>query len=211
MSKEIIHSLVLIVSIILAFIFPQTNLVNYDLQIAAFLFIVLYVVKKFFQEQSSKTRLTESVVFTLIIVGIIASTGYTQSPFFFLIYFLLFSLSLLLEPIISIVTTITLIIFFILSLPQNQSFKNLLPILSLAFITPFSLFLGKEYQEVQALKRQNQKIQEDNLLFLTLLIKNHLKNIKEAVDNFLGDHELNIIKKSVQRMEKLIEKYTDHL
>lgn len=211
MSKEIIHSLVLIVSIILAFIFPQTNLVNYDLQITAFLFIVLYIVKKFFQEQNSKTKLTESVVFTLIIVGIIASTGYTQSPFFFLIYFLLFSLSLLLEPIISIVTTITLIIFFILSLPQNQSFKNLLPILSLAFITPFSLFLGKEYQEVQALKRQNQKIQEDNLLFLTLLIKNHLKNIKEAVDNFLGDHELNIIKKSVQRMEKLIEKYTDHL
>ncbi|GIW64795.1 MAG: hypothetical protein KatS3mg092_0728 [Patescibacteria group bacterium] len=210
MSKEIIHSLILIFSITLAFIFPQTSLVNYDLQIVAFLFIILYTVKKFFQEQNSKTRLTESVVFTLIIVGIITSTGYTQSPFFFLIYFLLFSLSLLLEPIISIVTTITLIIFFILSLPQDQSFKNLLPILSLAFITPFSLFLGKEYQEVQALKKQNQKIQEDNLLFLTLLIKNHLKNIKEAVDNFLGDHELNIIKKSVQRMEKLIEKYEEN-
>lgn len=210
MSKEIIHSLILIFSITLAFIFPQTSLVNYDLQIVAFLFIILYTVKKFFQEQNSKTKLTESVVFTLIIVGIITSTGYTQSPFFFLIYFLLFSLSLLLEPIISIVTTITLIIFFILSLPQDQSFKNLLPILSLAFITPFSLFLGKEYQEVQALKKQNQKIQEDNLLFLTLLIKNHLKNIKEAVDNFLGDHELNIIKKSVQRMEKLIEKYEEN-
>ena len=45
------------------------------------------------------------------------------------------------------------------------------------------------------------------MLFITLLIKNHLKNIKEAVENFVGDHELDIIKKSASRMEKLIEKY----
>ncbi|GAB4219261.1 MAG: hypothetical protein Fur009_4530 [Candidatus Microgenomates bacterium] len=209
MSKEIIHSLLLIIAVVLAFIFPQTSLVNFDIQIAAFLFIVLYIVKKFFKTENSKTRLTESIIFTLIIVGIVASTDYTQSPFFFLIYFLLFSLALLLEPIISIVATITLIIFFILSLPQNQNFKNLLPILSLAFITPFALFLGKEYEEIKHLKKQNQKTKEENLLFLTLIIKNHLKNIQEALDNFLGDHELNIIKKSVQRINKLIEKYEE--
>lgn len=206
MTKEITHSVILITAIVLAFIFPKTNLAQYDLQISALLFIVLYLSKKFIIK-SSASKLIESVVFTLVIIGIITTTGYTESPFFFLIYFLLFSLSLLLEPIISITTTIALIGFFLLNLPENQSFKTLLPIISLAFITPFALFLGQEHFELIKSKVKNQKLQQDSLLFISLLIKNHLKNIKEALENFLGDHELQIIKKSVHRMEKLIDDY----
>ena len=69
------------------------------------------------------------------------------------------------------------------------------------------MFLGEEHIESQKAKGKIQKLQEDSMLFITLLIKNHLKNIKEAVENFVGDHELDIIKKSASRMEKLIEKY----
>src|SRR3989339_1746664 len=114
MSKEIVHSLILIAAIVLAFILPKTNLANYELQITAGLFIILYLVKKIVV-RSSSSRLIESVIFTLIIVGIVNSTGATHSPFFFLVYFLLFSLSLLLEPIISITTTVSIIAFFLLS------------------------------------------------------------------------------------------------
>ena len=207
MTKEIIHSLILIFTITLGFIFPKTNLAKYDLQIAAFLFIALYLVKRINPIKNSTSKLTESVIFTLIITSIITTTGATQSPFFFLIYFLLFSLALLLEPIISITTTITFICFFLFVLPENQNLKNLLPIFSLAFITPFALFLGQEYLENQKLKVKSQKSKEETFLFLSLILKNHLKNIKEAAENFLGDHQLETIKKSVQRMEKLIEKY----
>lgn len=207
MTKEIIHSLILVFTIFIGFIFPKTNLAEYDLQITAFLFIVLYLIKKFFIAKSPTSRLTESVIFTLVIISVVTTTGNTASPFFFLIYFLLFSLSLLLEPIISITTTITLIIFFLLTLPQNQNIKDLLPILSLAFITPFAMFLGQEHKKNQELKIKNQETKKDSMLFITLLIKNHLKNIKEAVENFVGDHELTIIRKTVNRMEKLIDKY----
>ncbi len=210
MNKEIIHSLILIFSVVLTFIFPKTNLASYDLQITAFLFIVLYLTKKFFIKNSS-SRLIESVIFTLVVLGIVNATGGVNSPFFFLIYFLLFSVSLLLEPIISITLTLTLISFYLLMMPQNQDFKSLLPILSLAFLTPFALYLGKEYEQIRQLTKKNQQMEKDNLLFLTLIIKNHLKNISQAIENFMGDHELIIIKKSVSRMEKLIEKYEkDH-
>ncbi|MGB9882975.1 MAG: hypothetical protein ACPLRN_00440 [Microgenomates group bacterium] len=210
MSREIIHSLILIFSVVLTFIFPKTNLGSYDLQIAAFLFIVLYLTKKFFIKNSS-SKLIESVIFTLVVLGIVNTTGGVNSPFFFLIYFLLFSVSLLLEPIISITLTLTLISFYLLMMPQNQDFKSLLPILSLAFLTPFALYLGKEYEQIRQLTKKNQQMEENNLLFLTLIIKNHLKNISQALENFMGDHELTIIKKSVSRMEKLIEKYEkDH-
>jgi hypothetical protein len=207
MSKEIVHSLVLVFAIVLTFIFPKTNLANYDLQITAILFIILYSVKRFIVTKDIYSRLIESVVFTLIIMGIVNSTGGLTSPFFFLVYFLLFSLALILEPIISITTTVTLIIFFLLNLPANQDFRTLLPIISLSFITPFAMFMGSEKIKIRQMADKSQKLQEETFLFLSLLIKNHLKNIKEALENFVDDHQLEIIKKSVNRMEKLIEKF----
>ncbi len=207
MSKEIIHSLILIFAIVLGFVYPRTSLSQYDLQISAGLFVVLYSIKKYVIKSGSSSRLLESVIFTLIILGIINTTGGLQSPFFFLIYFLLFSLSLLLEPVISITTTLALIIFFLLGLPPSQDFKTVLPIISLGFITPFAMYMGQETVKNERLKEKNAKTQEDTFLFMSLMIKNHLRTIKEAVDNFMGDQQLGIIKKSVSRMEKLIEKY----
>ncbi|MDH7475890.1 MAG: hypothetical protein QHH09_00260 [Microgenomates group bacterium] len=208
MTKELIHSVILIITILLTFIFPKTSLAQYDLQISALLFIILYLSKKFLAKSASQSsRLIESVVFTLIILLIVNSTGGVNSVFFFLIYFLLFSLSLLLEPVISITTTVTLIICFLLSLPPNQSFSTLLPIFSLAFLTPFALFMGQEFIELQKSKRQNQQLQEDTFLFLSLMIKNHLRVINKALENFMGDHELNTIKKQVENMKRLIDKY----
>ena len=210
MSKEIAHALILIFTIVLTFILPKTNLAQYDLQISASLFILLYLAKKFIISKNIYSRLIESVIFTLIIIGIVNSTGGLTSPFFFLTYFLLFSLTLILEPIISLTTTITLIIFFLLNLPANQDFRTLLPIISLAFITPFAMFMGQEKIRIRQLAEKSEKTKEETFLFLSLLIKNHLKNIREAAQNFVGDHQLEIIKKSAQRMEKLIEKFEEN-
>ncbi|PIU37394.1 hypothetical protein COT02_01145, partial [Candidatus Roizmanbacteria bacterium CG07_land_8_20_14_0_80_34_15] len=174
MTKEITHALILIFTIVLTFIFPKTNLAQYDLQISAGLFILLYLTKNFIITKNTYSRLIESVVFTLIIMGIINSTGGLTSPFFFLIHFLLFSLSLILEPIISITTTVTLIIFFLFNLPANQNFNTLMPIISLAFITPFAMFLGQEKIESEKLKANKEKTKEETFLFLSLLLKNHL-------------------------------------
>jgi len=207
MSKGIIHSIILVVAITFSFFMARTALGDYDLQIAAFLFIVLFMVKRFILPKNPASRLLESVVFTIIVLSIIISTGGSSSPFFFLIYFLLFSLSLLLEPVISITATVTLIIFFLMSLPQNQDLKNLLPIFSLAFLTPFALFMGQEYIEDQKSKIKSQKVQQDTFLFLSLMLKNHLKTINQASENFLGDQELTEIKKSARKMNKLIEEF----
>lgn len=149
----------------------------------------------------------ESVIFAMVVLGIVNTTGGTDSPFFFLIYFLLFSISLLLEPVISITSTLALVIFFLLSIPQNQSLKSLLPIFSLAFLTPFAMFMGQEYVRNEKLKMKNEKLEENTLLFLSLMLKNHIKNIKNAVENFMGDKELHEIKKTTQKMEKVIEEY----
>lgn len=213
MSPEIIHSVILILAMGLAFVFPTTVIADFDLQIAAGLFILLFALRRF-MGGSSRSRLAESVIFTLVILLTVNSTGGLSSPFYFLLYFLLFSLSLLLEPIISITATVALMAFFLISLPPGQDFKALLPIFSLAFLTPFAMFMGQEFTDAQKAKAQAQKLeenlekkQEDTYLFLSLMIKNHLKGIKYSLENFMGDHELHSIKKHVHNMEKLIEKY----
>ncbi len=211
MSPAIIHSIILVFTIAFSFVFSKTSFAQYDLQISALLFLILFLGKRFFKD---KSRLLESVVFTLIVLIIINSTGGITSDFFFLIYFLLFSLSLLLEPIISITTTLTLVIFYIMSLPENQEIKGLLPIFSLAFLTPFAMFLGQEFKKNYKLRIANSALkktiisnQEETFLFLSLMLKNHLKSIKHAVENFMGDHQLHQIKKHTREIERLIEKF----
>lgn len=212
MIPEIIHAVALIITIALSFALTKTGLAQYDLQITAVLFIILFVGKKFSTtspkyNEKYTGRLLESVIFTLVVLSTINSTGGITSPFFFLLYFLLFSLALLLEPIIAITTTLTLVIFFLMSLPTNQDLKSLLPIISLAFLTPFAMFLGEEYKKNEKLKTSNEKIQTDALMFVSLMLKNHLKSVKTAVENFMGDKELHEIKDHTHQMEKLIERF----
>lgn len=213
MYPEIVHSIILILTITASFLFSKTSLVTYDIQIFALLFILLFIGRRI-ALNSPFSRLLESIVFTAIIVITVNTTGQTESPFFFLIYFLLFSLSLLLEPVISITTTITLVVCFLLTLPEGQNLARLLPIFSLAFLTPFALFMGQEYLKSVKLKVQNSKLrtsiaqnEENTFLFLSLMLKNHLNTIKEAVENFMGDHQLVAIRKQVKNMERLIEEF----
>jgi len=205
MTYEIVHSLIMVIAIAVTFLFPKTPLVQYDLQIIAGLFIILFAGKKFL----NLSRLLESIIFTLVIFIIINTTGGVASPFFFLIYFLMFSLSLILEPVISIVTTLASVIFFLIFLPQQQSINSLLPIFALVFMTPFALYMGKEHIKNDMLKNKNQNLQKDTFLFHSLILKNHLKNIKNSLENFMGDHELSEIKNSTSEIEKLMEKFDD--
>lgn len=203
MSREIGHAMVLVVVIALGFLFPKSALAQYDLQIYAFLFVVLFVGKRMFKAG----KLLDSVIFTFVIFALVNTTGGTTSPFFFLLYFLLFSLTLLLEPVVSIPITLAAVIFYLLFYPEKAGLQGLLPIFSLAFLMPFSLFMGKEYERNLILKKKQQAIQQDTFLFLSLMIKNHLKIIKKAAENFMGDHDLREIKNSAKEMDRLIDKF----
>ena len=206
MTNELVHSIILIICIVLAFVFPQTPLAAYDIEIAAGLFIILFIARRF-SFFSKKTRLFESVVFTFVILGVVTTTGGLSSPYFFLVYFLLFALTLLLEPIIPIIVTLTLMLFFLFTVTGSVSIIQLLPVFSLALMTPFALILGNEYEETRRLKKSLSNQQENTFLFLSLMLKNNLKEVQKNIDNFMGDHELSAIKRLVRTMDKLIDMF----
>lgn len=209
MTIEIFHSLALILTIAASFLLTHSSFADYSLQVIALLFIFYSIYKKFFNKDGNNIRILDGILFTFILITIINNSGGLSSPLFFLNYFLLFALALLLEPIISITTTLAIIVFYLLSIPENQTLEQLLPLFALPFLTPFALFLGEELRKNSKLKTQISNQSQNQGLFISLNLKEQLKNIQEAAENFVGERELTRIKISTRKAEKLIEEYED--
>lgn len=176
------HVLLLTSAIMASSLIAKTSLHQYDLTIAAALFIVLFFLKRVTLPSSELAKMAESVVFTAVTVYIVMATGKSASPFFFLLYFLLFSLSLLLEPAISLTTTLVLIMILISSLDQQPTFSALLPIFSLAFLTPFAMLLGQEYFQMQEIQKKEKK-EARELQQIHRDLADTLISMEKSVDN----------------------------
>lgn len=103
-------------------------------------------------------RLVESIISTMAVLLVINDTGGLSSPFFFLNFFLLFELSLLLEPIIPLILSAALILFYIFIHTPTGDITPFSILLAFPFMTPLAVFLGKIYG-----KEENQKREIRNL------------------------------------------------
>jgi len=173
----------------------------YTLQVVALL-IIIYLLKptllKNFQISLDLENKINAFVLTSTSLLLIFSTGGAESPFFFMLYFLLFGIAFLFQPKITLAYSIILIT---LLSNQIESPQNLLRLFSLIFITPLALFFGKQYlqnleakKEIRILKKQTIKTkkalknQETNsLLWLSLNFKESTNEILETTALMLSD------------------------
>ncbi len=202
----------------LALAFAGSSLAKYDLQLVAVLFIV-YVLLKRLMMRSAGFFVLEAFIFIFIIVSTVFSSGGLQSPFFFLLYFLMFALALFFDSVTTLALTLTLLIYVIATADYSMQLRDLLPALSLPFIAPFAKYLGdlqrKSYRqslEIKRLSRAKEKgeetmryDQEQTLIFLTTVLYRHLDEMKERLDNFLGDEDLAYLRKKVKHLEGISE------
>lgn len=181
----------------------------------------------------------DSVVFTMIILLLVISTGGLTSPLFFLIYFLMFGLTLLFEPLLTVSLTATMVLFFLFTPSQAEPIKEILQLFSLILITPVALFFGKQYlrvlaseekikileEESEIMEEAIQKEETDILLWTSLEFKNSLTEILDETSQLLADIShltsnqkerlLKIYRKAVKLLEsgkklkKEIDKTTD--
>jgi len=149
MNKKlhVIHTVSLVIVVIAAVVFIRAPFYMYGLFLTGIVLMVYVFIKAILNHEFFKHRLFDSLIFTIIILNIVESTGGLTSPLFFLNYLLMFAVSLLLEPTASLATALTLIIVYILKLPPGQTLKDLLPVFSLALFSPFGYFLAKEYEK----------------------------------------------------------------
>lgn len=158
MAKSVrLHIFILLLVITLIFLWVNDDyLSNYSLQLTAILLLSLIVAKRILDGE--KFKLTESIITTVGVILTVSASGNISSPLFFLNYFLLFALSLLLEPVIPLVLSIILIIFYLFTSQIGTSYFQLLELLAFPFMTPLAYFTGKIFQ-----KEENQKQEIKNL------------------------------------------------
>ena len=241
MAKFLLHSLFLIVAVVLAFFWTSNpSLSYYTLQLIAVFVVFFFINQIISRHRRQKINLTiDSVVFTMIILLLVISTGGLTSSLFFLIYFLMFGLALLFEPLITVSLTVAMVLFFLFTPSQTEPMKEILQLFSLILITPVALFFGKQYlkvlvdeEKIKILEEESEimegdikKEETDILLWTSLELKSHLADILDETSQLLADIShltsnqkerlLKIRQKAIkllesgQKLEKEVDKTTD--
>lgn len=212
------HSLLLLLVVIVIFCWAISPYQTFGTQIVATL-LALFLTKHFFRDHLTTQResLIDSLILTALVLVIVTATGGLSSPLFFLVYFLLFILSLLLEPTIPLILAFSLIVYFMFASPINSP-SELLPLFSFPLITPLAVYFGREHKRNIYHKHDNLHLKEsirreteDVLFWLTTTFSREMGKISQTIDKFPNLTQtqkpyLNSIKNAVFRLKKLGER-----
>lgn len=193
-----LHTLFLVLSLGLTFLWTQSpSLSPFNLQ-ATGLLILFYFVTKFVTGKANGVQNTlDAIIFTTITFLIVTTTGGVHSPVFFLLYFLLFALSLLFEPIQSIILSLLLIALFGYDLSLNFDNLALINLVTLFLTTPIAMIFGKKYlqtlEDLGRIKQLNKIISEeetDTLLWLTTRARPTLISLLDTTSQIISTNLL---------------------
>ena len=190
------HALILTFSVLFTFAWTRNeSLANYNLQLIAF-FVITYFGSRFFIKKPT----IDMAALSLITFTLVFSTGALSSPLFFLLYFLLFGLSLLFEPISPLFLVFLLTILFLV-IPESVDFLHeILQLTSLFMIVPLAVIFGKQYirlwrnqLEVEALESEEKTLMKK--------VENQKSKVKFWTDTVFGQ-KLAEIQNYIKSLEK---------
>lgn len=187
-------------TVVVSYLLSLTPLLSFLPQLVALLSIITVV--------CFRHKISPFYPVSLIINLIVFATNGLNSPFFFLVYFLLFVIALKYRPSQSLILTLTIIIFLSQSL---NSLLSLIPLLSLLFITPLVWFVSRQSQTIA--------IEEtDFLLWLNLKFKTGISTIIDLSSqlsttplNYSQKEQIKRIRSSSQNLLNSAEKLTKEI
>lgn len=161
MTRKIVtHAVILIIATLVIYSWVTNPvLANYSLQLTGILLLTLIFTHHLLKPVTFK--LVESTISTMSVLMVISATGGLSSPLFFLNYFLLFELSLLLEPVIPMLLAGALIVFYIASDHTTYSSLTIIELLAFPIMTPLAFFFGQMYQKVKNQKKEIQHLEKE--------------------------------------------------
>lgn len=202
MSTKLLHAAFITAVIGLSFFLAKSTFFNLDYAVALS-FLVFFIGKKI--KALGSHRIFDASIMAFVIPSIVNSTGFVNSPLFFLLFFLLFALALLLEPVLSVTASLALTFFYIF-FTNVQSFDQIIPLLAFPFLTPFALFLGQEFVKIRSLTMQNRLLHQSHTVFLKTL-KSQVAFLEKEMNDFSGDHHRDALKRRIIEIQKLIHVY----
>lgn len=167
---QIFSILIFIFVSLTSYIISYSSLSVFVPQIIALLSIIFIFLSLF-----KKTFSLHLIAFIINLI-VFDSQG-LNSSFFFLIYFLLFTIAFQNPPTVTLSCSLTLILLLSHSLDSPES---LIPLISLLFITPLAWFIGKQYLDKTRAETDIEISETNILLWLSLKFKT---GICQIIDN----------------------------
>lgn len=141
---------------------------------------------------------------TIVVLFLIASTGWFFSPFFFVLYLWAIFLAFIFSPAVSLSFIITLVILFSFNIGEVDLAYDFMVVLSLLTTLPLSLYLRKEYLRL--------KESEKEILVLQKQKENFDSTVEEVLANKINSiavdlrQPINDIKQLAYRLEDVKNK-----
>jgi hypothetical protein len=189
--SQIINILLFFIVSLFSYLFSISSLTYFTPQLIALISIFILIL------YFSKKYLSIHLIALLINIVVFATNG-LNSPFFFLIYFLLFIIAFQ-NPV---TTTLSYSLFLVLILSQSlNSFISAISLSSLLLITPLAWFIGKQFLEKF---KDDQIITTDEtnvLLWHSLKLKTGLCQIIESASELLSSPLTPVQKEKTHRIK----------
>lgn len=209
--KLFLQTLVLILSFAIVFVWENSPLSNYTVQILGFL-VFLYLIisarKKAMPAGSQgKDFLTMGggpwgiFILNTIILLLIFSTGSISSSLFFLLYFLGFGIAFVFEPPAIFVFIIGAVLIFLPDALKGDTFGNFIKVGSLLLISPLAYFFGREY-------RKSDK-EDDDIKALEERTKEAADTISEDVEEVVKNEKQNLKQEDMEKLNEILEETED--
>jgi hypothetical protein len=205
---QILSILFFLLSSLTAYLISISSYSNFIPQIIALISIIFIFISLF------KKHFSLHLISFIISLTIFYTNGLT-SPFFFLVYFLLFTVAFQNPPTTTLSLSLTLILLLSQSLDSPES---LIPLFSLLLITPLSWFIGKQFLD-KTKADTDISIDETNvLMWLSLKFKTGICQIIDNCSELLSTplqptqkEKLKYIKDSAKSLLNSSEKLKDEV
>lgn len=135
---------------LVVFVFTSIPGINRLTPVTTLVLLGILIVLRFVPTVPRDVRIT---LWTLVVLGLVGSSGWFFSPFFFALYLTAIALGFLYTPSAAIAFTLALIVTFAASIGEVDATADFLTLLSLLSVIPITIVLRKSYLLVQQEKK----------------------------------------------------------
>lgn len=194
-------ALILIASLLLVFVWQNSEFAKYSIQTIGFL-IFIYLIA------ASRNKWRVSVggdvgifVLNTVILLLIFQTGGLTSPLFFLLFFILFGIASIMDPRVVFIAVAGWIILFLPFVSGTDTLQNILRVGALGLVSPLAYLFGKVYR-----KQENT---QENIAEMKERTKDAADTISEDVHEVLENDKEKLGTPEVEKLNEILEETDD--
>jgi len=198
--KILWHFLTLIGSFLFIFLWEQTLLDSFTIQLLGMLVLVYTLITFFRKQKNPKANfggMSDIFILNTAIFLLISLTGNLYSPLFFLLYFLGFGITFIFEPWAVFIFTIGAVAIFLPEILKNLALESFLRAGSLVLIAPLAFFFGASYKDRDTI--------EADIVALEERTKDAADTIAKDVETVLKDEKEKLKSEDVEKLNEILE------